>query len=184
MNGTAVGILVTKRRRAFSRPGQGLLELLLAASIFTVALVPLMYLFRLSRPPEKTSEMEFTATLLAHHVMEKILAEKLSDPRYLPPVTSEDPTVVIPGKLQPVSEFFRGILGKETGLEETDQAKLYWLLKPFSCQVNNYYLDDYIYKIIVYITYEEEGKNKRVFVEHLLHHPPSPEGQSDAEAAP
>jgi len=155
--------------------GTSLFELLLIASVLSLSLAPLFYVIRLSRPPEVESEMEFTATLLAHHVLQRIVAQKFLSPDSLPSMTAEEPVVVTPEGYQVVSEYFRNFLGKDLGLEENDNPKLYWALKPFTCQVDTYYLDDYLYKVIVYIGYEETGRRKRVFLERLLdHQPPQP----------
>ena len=154
-----------------SRPGATLLELLLAACFLSIFLVPLFYLFKLSKPPDRKSEMEFMASLLARHVIERIVAGKVDDPDYLPSMTPEEPTVVFPEGYQAVSQYFRNILGKDNGLDEETNQKLYWALKPFKCQVDTYYLEDNMYKVIVYVSYEEDGRKKRVFLERLLDHP-------------
>ncbi len=161
--------------RGWPRGGTSLFELLLVACLLSLSLAPLFYVVKLSRPPERESEMEFTATLLAHHVLEKILARQHASPDTLPSMTTEEPIVVTPEGFRVVSEYFRPLLGKDLGLEEVDNPKLYWALKPFTCQVDTYYLDDYLYKVIVYIGYEEAGRKKRVFLERLLaHQPPQP----------
>ncbi len=161
--------------RRCGRHGTSLFELLLVACVLSLSLAPLFYVFKLSRPPERESELEFTATLLAHHVLERIIAQKHANPESLPSMTSEEPIVVTPEGYRVVSEYFRNFLGKDLGLEESDNPKLYWALKPFTCQVDTYYLDDFLYKVIVYISYEELGRKKRVFLERLLaHHPPQP----------
>ncbi|HNW35426.1 MAG TPA: hypothetical protein PKM25_10875 [Candidatus Ozemobacteraceae bacterium] len=150
------------------RTGESLLELLLAACLMTVALVPLFQVYRLSRPPERKSEMEFSATLLARHVLERIIALRRADPAYLPGMTSEEPVVAPADGFQPVSEHFKGLFGHENGIEKSDNSILYDALEPFKCRIDTYYLDGGYYKVIVYIQYEESGYPKRVFLERLL----------------
>lgn len=160
------------------RNGESLLELLLAACLMTVALVPLFQLYRLSRAPEQKSEMEFSATLLARHVIEQIIALRHADPSYLPEMTPEEPIVSTTDGFQAVSEHFKGLFGRETGLEKTDNSDLYNALKPFRCRIDTYYLDGGYYKIIVYIHYEENGRSKRVFLERLMRAPTASSGEN------
>jgi hypothetical protein len=162
------------------------MELLLAACLLSISLVPLLYVFRLTRPPERKTAMEFQATLLAHHVLERIVAEKEADPNALPQMTPEEPIVIREEGYRAVSSYFRPLLGHEQGLEESHNGRLFWSLKPFQCQVDTYYLENHLYKVIAYITYEEDGRKKRVFLERLLDHPlpQSLSSLSPAEGAP
>ncbi|MBP7635878.1 hypothetical protein KBA41_17070, partial [Candidatus Ozemobacteraceae bacterium] len=152
---------------------ESLLELLWAACLMTVALVPLIQLYRISRAPERKSEMEFTATLLARHVVERIVALRNADPAYLPGMTPEEPIVSTADGFQAVSEHFKGLFGRENGLEKADNTDLFATLEPFRCRIDTYYLDGGYYKVIVYIHYEENGRTKRVFLERLLSAPTS-----------
>lgn len=161
------------------RRGESLLELLLAACLMTVALVPLFQVYRLSRPPERASDMEFSATLLARHVIERIIALRKADPAYLPGMTSEEPVVAPADGFQPVSEHFRALFGHENGIDRNELPALYEALEPFRCRVDTYYLDGGSYKIIVYIEYEEAGRPKRVFLERLLPAPATPDLTGD-----
>ncbi|OQA06158.1 MAG: hypothetical protein BWY66_02023 [bacterium ADurb.Bin374] len=160
------------------RRGESLLELLLAACLMTVALVPLFQLYRISRAPERKSEMEFTATLLARHVIERIVALRHADPAYLPGMTPEEPIVATTDGFQAVSEHFKGLFGRENGLEKADNADLFTALEPFRCRIDTYYLDGGYYKVIVYIQYMESGRTKRVFLERLLTAPTSIQGDT------
>lgn len=160
------------------RRGESLLELLLAACLMTVALVPLFQLYRISRAPERKSEMEFTATLLARHVIERIVALRHADPAYLPGMTPEEPIVSTADGFQAVSEHFKGLFGRENGIEKTDNGDLFTALEPFRCRIDTYYLDGGYYKVIVYIQYEESGRTKRVFLERLLTAPAASPGEN------
>ncbi|HEY9069549.1 MAG TPA: hypothetical protein VIV61_04790 [Candidatus Ozemobacteraceae bacterium] len=164
----------TTREPGCGHRGESLLELLLAACLMTVALVPLFQVYRLSRPPERASDMEFSATLLARHVIERIVALQKADPAYLPGMTSEEPVVAPADGFQPVSEHFRQLFGHENGIDRSEMPALYESLEPFRCRVDTYYLDGGSYKIIVYIEYEEAGRPKRVFLERLLPAPTTP----------
>lgn len=144
----------------------------------TVALVPLFQLYRLSRAPESRSEMEFSATLLARHAIEQIIALRNADPSYLPGMTPEEPIVSTADGFQAVSEHFKGIFGGESGLEKNDNSDLYTALEPFKCRIDTYYLDGGYYKVIVYVQYEENGRSKRVFLERLLPAPTAPSGET------
>lgn len=146
----------------------GMLELLGVFCILSISLAPLLYLIRLTKGAEERSEMEFTATLLAQHVMEKIVALSLAQPGTLPPMTPEQPLVAGPDGSGTVSEYFRFLLGDFRTITQEESPKLYWALKPFSCQVDTYYLEDRLYKVIVYIAYEEDARRKRIYLERLL----------------
>jgi len=146
----------------------GMLELLGVFCILSISLAPLLYLVRLTKGAEERSEMEFTATLLAQHVMEKIVALSIVNPGSLPPMTPEQPLVAGPDGAGAVSEYFRFLLGDYRTITQEESPKLYWALKPFSCQVDTYYLEDRIYKVIVYIGYEEDARRKRIYLERLI----------------
>lgn len=150
------------------RRGATIMELLLATCFLSISLMPLLYLFNLTKKIPVRSESEFLATLLAQHVMEKIIGFCGENPDQLPSMSPEEPLVSAPDTPQNVSEYFREILGKTEGLGENDFPGLYWAMRQFKCQVDTYYLEDNLYKIIVYIFYEEGGQRKRVFLERLL----------------
>ena len=140
----------------------------MAGCLLSVSLVPLFYLFNLTKRGGEASEKEFQAVLLCQHAMEHAIALCNANAQSLPPMTGEEPIVSSPDLPQNVSEYFREIMGKTDGIQENDYPVLYWALKPFRCQVDTYFLEDNLYKIIVYIFYEEGGKKKRVFLERLL----------------
>lgn len=152
--------------------GTAVVELLLAACLLSVALVPLFYILRFTKLPVVKSESDFMATLLAHHAVETIVAQNLFDPKVLPTITGDEPVVVKPYGYRYVSPYFREILNHWNGLEEADNPVLFWAMKQFSCNVDTYYLEDNLFKAIVYIDWEERGRPKRIFLERLLDHPP------------
>ena len=160
--------LPIRLQKRVSRRGSSILELLLAGCLLSVSLVPLFYLFNLTKRSGESSEKEFQAILLAQHAMERAVAVCNENAQSLPPMTGEEPVVSSPDLPQNVSEYFREVLGKTDGIQETELPVLYWALKPFKCQVDTYFLEDNLYKIIVYVFYEESGKKKRVFLERLL----------------
>jgi len=147
--------------------------MLFAACLLSVSLIPLFYLFNLTKKAAEISEKEVLASLLAHHVMEEIVAFCNNNPDSLPPITNEEPTVRSPENPQNVSEYFREILGKSDGLSETDFPALYWALKQYKCQIDTYFLEDNIYKVIVYVTFEDSGQKRKIFLERLISRAPS-----------
>ena len=150
------------------RRGSSLLELLFATCILSVSLAPLFYIFYFTRKAQVQSEMEFMASLLAQHVMEEIVGYCHNHPDALPPMTGEEPIVLSAGMPQKVSEYFREILDCHEGIDDKTHPSLYWSMKPFTCQVDTYFLEANLYKVIVYILYEESGQKKRVFAERLI----------------
>ncbi len=153
------------------RTGTNLLELLLALSILSGALYPIVYIFKMAQPARKKTQTEFLATLLTHHVVETIIAAKIQNPEYLPPMTESQPVVQTDNAVAQVSEYFRHISGNDEPIVEDDPSQLYWSLKQFNCRVDTYYLEGLLYKAIVYMTYEEDGRAMKVFLERLLTQP-------------
>jgi hypothetical protein len=157
------------------------LELLLAVCLLSVSLGPLFYLFNITKRHQPQSDMEMLGTLLAQHAMERIVAQCAAAPEMLPTMTSEEPVVASPDTPQVVSEYFRDLLNTPEGITESDSSALFWAFKPFKCQVDTYYIEDNLYKAIVYIHYEEGGQRKRVFLERLIsrNQPPMPPADED-----
>lgn len=155
----------------FSRRGTNLLELLLALSILSAALYPIVYIFKMAQPARKKTQTEFLATLLNHHVIETIIASKLENPDYLPQMAEAQPVVSSENAAQQVSEYFQFISDRGEAVVKDDASQLYWSLEQFKCQVDTYYLEGLLYKAIVYISYEKDGRNMKVFLEKLLTQP-------------
>jgi len=145
-----------------------ILELLLALAILSVSMYPLVYIFRISQVPRQKTQTEYLATLLAHHVIETIVARKSVNPSFLPFMSEAEPVVQSSDSVAPVSHYFRGIGEDGENITENDPGQLYWHLKQFSCQIDTYYLEGALYKVIVYISYLNEGRKMRVFFERLL----------------
>ncbi len=153
------------------RNGTNLLELLLALSILSGALYPIVYIFKMSRPTQQKTQTEYLATLLTHHVVETIVANKIANPDYLPPMTEPQPVVQSDNAVAQVSDYFKHASDKNEAIVENDSSQLFWSLKQFNCRVNTYYLEGFLYKAIVYITYQKDGKEMKVFLERLLAQP-------------
>ncbi|MDN5279115.1 MAG: hypothetical protein PWR01_3080 [Clostridiales bacterium] len=153
------------------RKGTNLLELLLALSILSAAMYPIVYIFKMARPAARKTQTEFLATMLSHHVMETIVANKIADPNYLPPMSEALPVVATENAVQQVSDYFKFISDQGGPVRESDNGQLYWPLKQFKCQVDTYYLEGLLYKAIVYISYHNEGRDMKVFLERLLAQP-------------
>lgn len=144
------------------------MELLLALSILSAALYPVVFIFRIASPPRQKNHNEYLATLLAHHVVETIVARRAKNPAFLPAMSDSEPVVQSAGSVEPVSQFFRSISDNGESITENDSSQLFWSLKPFNCQIDTYYLDGNLFKAIVYITYQKEGRTMKVFFERLL----------------
>ena len=108
------------------------------------------------------------ATLMAQHALEKAIAFNQARQGALPPMTEEEPLVQAPDSPRQVSWYFNDLAGFLPGIEETDQPELYWAMKPFTCEVKNYFIDQRLYKIIAYVSYDEGGRKNRLFLERLV----------------
>lgn len=155
-------------RRKKSDKSANILELLLALALLSVSMYPLVYIFRISQAPRQKSQTEYLATLLAHHVIETVVARKSADPAFLPLMSDPEPVVQSTDSVAPVSYYFRGICENGENICENDPNQLFWQLKQYSCQIDTYYLEGELYKVIVYISYLNEGRKMRVFFERLL----------------
>ena len=151
------------KRKAFS-----LLETLLVLAILSVSIYPLAHIIYISMPLNLHTDDEYMATLLAHHVMETIVAKRAKDPSYIPTVSEACPVVSPPGGKEKISEYFTDF--KEYGGPVTEQndPQLYWAISKFKCKVDTYFLDKNIFKVFVYIIYQKDGREMKVFFERLL----------------
>lgn len=148
--------------------GISIIELLLALAILSVSMYPLVYVITIAEPAKLENDDEYIATMLAHHVIETIVARRAKDPSYLPHMSDSRPVVALTGSTQPVNEYFVNLPEYNDAIRETNEPQLYWSFNKFSCQADTYYLDDNIFKIIVYVTYPQEGRTMKVFFERLL----------------
>jgi len=161
-------IIDTDRQTKKNKQSANILELLLALAILSVSMYPLVYIFRISQAPRQKTQTEYLATLLAHHVIESIIAHKAVDPAFLPAMSEAEPVVQSADSVAPVSYYFRNICASGENISENDPDQLFWHLKQFSCQIDTYYLEGALYKVIVYVSYLKEGRKMRVFFERLL----------------
>ena len=155
------------------------MELLLAMAVLSAAMYPIVFIFRIGSPPTQSNQQEYMATLLAHHVIETIVAMRAQNPSYLPTMSEPEPVVQSAENVEPVSQYFRHISSSSESITEIDDPQMFWSLKPYRCQIDTYYLTDRLFKAIVYITYQREGRTMRVFFERLL---PQKHFQADGES--
>jgi hypothetical protein len=151
-----------------SKRGTSLMELLLALAILSAAMYPVVFIFRIGSPPKQSNQQEYMATLLAHHVIESIVARHAQNPSYLPMMSDAEPIVESVEHVEPVSRYFRELSDANESITEFSDPQLFWSLKPYKCQIDTYYLADGLFKVIVYITYQREGRTMKVFFERLL----------------
>ena len=153
---------------AACRHGMGTLETLLLLCLITLTLGPTLVLVKSAQKQELLSEKEFTATLLAQHALEKVVAYCHIRPGSVPPMTEEEPIVFSPDSPRQVSWYFLDLFGYHTGVSETDHQALFWHLKPFTCEVKTYLIEGGVYKVLVYIGYIEGGRQKKILLERLF----------------
>ncbi|MGM0598760.1 MAG: hypothetical protein ACQETH_02975 [Candidatus Rifleibacteriota bacterium] len=161
--------------------GTNLLELLLALSILSASMYPLVYIFKMAQPTPEKTQNEFLATLLCHHVAETIIANKIENPDYLPQMTDSEPVVQGSNSVQQVSEYFANLTPQNRPIEESENPRLYNHLRPFKCRVDTYYLEGMIYKSMVYISYLQDKREMKVFLERLLAQPSLIEKEDNLE---
>ena len=153
---------------SFKRKAFGLLETLLVLAILSVSIYPLAHIIYISMPLNLHTDDEYMATLLAHHVMETIVARRAKDPSYIPSVSEAAPVVSTPDSSEKISEYFSDF--KEYGgpINEKNDSRLYRAISKFKCKVDTYFLDKNMFKVFVYIIYQKDGREMKVFFERLL----------------
>ena len=163
-------------RKAFS-----LLETLLVLAILSVSIYPLAHIIYISMPLNLHTDDEYMATLLAHHVMETIVAKRAKDPSYIPSVSEASPVVLPPGSSEKVSEYFSNFKEYNGPVNEKNDPQLYWAINKFKCKVDTYFLDKGMFKVFVYIIYQKDGREMKVFFERLLPLNESPSDENSEE---
>lgn len=161
--------------------GTSLIEMLLALAILSISMYPLVYIVNIAMPEKVHNDDEYLATMLAHHVIETIVAKRAKDPTYLPSMTSKSSVVNVVGSSELVSEYFRDLPEYNAPIMENIDPQLYWALNKFKCQTETYFLDENMFKVIVYITYEKDGREMKVFFERLLPQPETELYESEGE---
>ena len=150
------------------RVGASHIELLLVLAMLSVAMYPLAYIFNLAMPPKAGDSDEYLAAMLAHHVMETIIAKRAKDSSYFPVMSSSRPVVSTLGSKEEICEYFANLSGYSGAVTESVDPRLFRFLNKFKCSIDTYYLDENMFKIIVYVTYLKEGAERKVFFERLL----------------
>ncbi len=155
-------------KRLHLRRAMTMVELLIAFSVLSLALAPLCYLFSFSSGDRQTSDREVFANLLAHHVLESILAARLEDPQQLPAMSAEEDIVGTDGQYHQTSAHFARLLGASESARPDDHPQLFAALRGYRCKVDTYYLDHQLYRVLVFVSFEEGGRRKQVYLERML----------------
>ena len=51
---------------------------------------------------------------------------------------------------------------------ENQDLLLKTALDKYKCSIDTYFLDEKLFKVIVYVTYKKDGRNRKVFFERLF----------------
>lgn len=167
--------------KSVNRKALSLLETLLVLAILSVSIYPLAHIIYISMPLNLHTDDEYMATLLAHHVMETIVAKRAKDPSYIPSVSEASPVVLPPGSSEKVSEYFSNFKEYNGPVNEKNDPQLYWAINKFKCKVDTYFLDKGMFKVFVYIIYQKDGREMKVFFERLLPLNESPSDENSEE---
>lgn len=153
-----------KKRKAFS-----IIEILLVLAIISLSFFPLVHLIVMSLPVDYQDDDEYIATLLAHHVMETIIAKKAKNSDYIPSASDDYKPIVLNSEdAKNISEYFDYFEEFKGPVTKTSDPQLYWAINKFKCKISTYLIDTNLFKVIVYINYQKSGKENRVFLERLL----------------
>lgn len=165
----------TSNKKSKAQDNTTLIGLLLCLAILTLALYPVVFLVHLSAPNKLSSQNEYLATLLAHHATETLVAKRALDKGYLPKIANNAPVVVKINSAEQNHPYFQGLLPHGHDLNEVTDPVLFWAFNPFSFTLDNYLLDNNLFKAICKINYVKDGKTMQVFFERLL----CPEGAAN-----
>ena len=137
-----------------------LIELLLALAILSVSLYPIVHIAHIYSLPAVDSNDNLQATMLAHHVMETIKTQRANDSHYLPSQASDFQKIV--------AEYFAKVFQCSEARRENQDLLLKTALDKYKCSIDTYFLDEKLFKVIVYVTYKKDGRNRKVFFERLF----------------
>ena len=149
--------------------GATLIEILLCFAILSTSLYPIAFLFQNFGINNKTSEKEFLATLIAHHATETLIAKRSIDPSYIPKMTSNAPVAMKSEIPEIPHEYFESITASGSYITDSNESKLFNVIKDFTFTIDTYLLDTRFYKVICKINYNENNKNKQIFFERQLY---------------
>jgi hypothetical protein len=127
-----------------------------------------VFLVHLSAPNKLSSQNEYLATLLAHHATETLIAQKALDKAYLPKIAQNLPVVVKTNSAEQSHPYFNGLLPNGQDLNETTDPILFWAFTPFTLSIDNYLLDNNLFKAICKVSYIKDSKTMQIFFERLL----------------
>ncbi len=145
-----------------------LVEILLILAILTFVIVPFVRIVNMASPAESHADDEYLAVLLAHHVMEEIIAKRALDVNYLPAISESSPIVLKEGDSSKINEHFSYFEEFKGAITEANSPQLFWAMKKYKCKVDTYLLDSGMFKIVIYISYPKEGREIKVYLERLL----------------
>lgn len=144
-----------------------LIEILLILAILSIAIVPFVHIISLSIPVDSHTDDEYMATLLAQHVMETIIAKRIKNPGFLPSVSESKPIVSL-NQTDKISEYFDYFEEFKGPVTKKQDSQLYWAIDKFKCKVDTYLLDSNLFKVVVYIIYQKDGREMKVYLERLF----------------
>lgn len=152
----------------YYKKGLSLIEILLVLAILSMSLFPLSHILTLAKPVDLHTDDEYMATLLAQHVMESIIAKRKINLSYLPAMSDFKPIVSSSINQEPISEYFNYFSEFNGPVSEVNNPQLYWEINKYKCKVDTYLLDDNLFKVIVYISYTQNDREMKVYLERLF----------------
>ena len=159
-----------------------LIELLVVLTILSVSFFPLTQIINLaSRKTRSNNDSFFIATMIAHHVMESIIAKRDANPNWLPSVCDYK-SIVLASDTESVNEYFDTFVEYDGAITQAKDSRLFETLKKYKCRIDSYFLEKDLFKIVVYITYLEDKIEKKIYLERILsHNSYNPENETETE---
>ncbi len=151
-----------------NKQAASLIEILLVLAILSVAILPFVHIIGMSYPVDSHTDDEYMATLLAQHIMESIIAKRDKNPNFLPSVSELKPVVKANELSNNLSEYFSYFEEYKGPVTKSDEPQLYWSINKFKCKVDTYLLDSNIFKVVVYVIYQEDKREMKVYLERLF----------------
>ena len=144
-----------------------LIECLIVFAILSMSLFPLIQIIKFASPVNTNTDDEYLASLLAHHVMETIIAKRANNSSFFPSVSESYP-VVLASESNKISEYFDDLPEFDGAINKTNSPRLFNAFNKYKCKIDSFFLDSNLFKIVVYISFNKNGHKTRVYFERLL----------------
>lgn len=145
-----------------------LFETLIIITILSLCLSPTFYILRQLQPvsSEIETQLDIIATLIAHHILETIIAQLYSSShKCLPEIISSEQQFTN-------SKYFETIKNALSNSKIVENHKIsdkiLSTLEKFKIKIENYFLDNNLFKLVITIKYNDIHENKKIIIDRVI----------------